>query len=297
MSTPIHHRGAGARAPLEDDSRHSSPSSGPARQLNMTFERRPSSSTPAKLQATFSKPPLNATFGMDDSPIGGGGSDPDRSGKAGGNRTYDLNESASSPGGNATFTRRKMSQENRDIAANPCDSPRRVSRDSSHDFLEDERLSVTSDGSTSHRLNDVGDVQQLAKMQEESKRRCRELCFLYLLIIITNFDPGLREPTNLNHHRSTTISPSSEYSPHSPSNEGFNNRNNGLEVEAGYQQYSSQDSLPDSPYSSQSLDSQSAQGQGTVVIHLISCIPGKSKPPAFFKLNFRPIETIDAKFE
>ena len=30
----------------------------------------------------------------------------------------------------------------------------------------------------------------------------------------------------------------------------------------GYQQYSSQDSLPDSPYSSQSLDSQSAQGTG-----------------------------------
>ena len=30
----------------------------------------------------------------------------------------------------------------------------------------------------------------------------------------------------------------------------------------GYQQYSSQDSLPDSPYSSQSLDSQSTQGAG-----------------------------------
>ena len=30
----------------------------------------------------------------------------------------------------------------------------------------------------------------------------------------------------------------------------------------GYQQYSSQDSLPDSPYSSQSLDSQSTQGTG-----------------------------------
>ena len=31
---------------------------------------------------------------------------------------------------------------------------------------------------------------------------------------------------------------------------------------AAYQQYSSQDSLPDSPYSSQSLDSQSAQAHG-----------------------------------
>ena len=30
----------------------------------------------------------------------------------------------------------------------------------------------------------------------------------------------------------------------------------------GYQQYSSQDSLPDSPYSSQSIDSQSTQGTG-----------------------------------
>ena len=40
-----------------------------------------------------------------------------------------------------------------------------------------------------------------------------------------------------------------------------NHRNSGGGV-GGYAQYSSQDSLPDSPYSSQSLDSQPATGQG-----------------------------------
>ena len=41
-----------------------------------------------------------------------------------------------------------------------------------------------------------------------------------------------------------------------------NHRNSGGGVGGGYAQYSSQDSLPDSPYSSQSLDSQPATGQG-----------------------------------
>ena len=49
-----------------------------------------------------------------------------------------------------------------------------MSRDSSHDGLLDDcdRLStasVTSESSVSHRLNDVQDVQDLARMQEESK--------------------------------------------------------------------------------------------------------------------------------
>ena len=84
-----------------------------------------------------------------------------------------------------------------------------------------------------------------------------------------------------------TISPSSEHSLQSPSNDMYgNNDNNNLynvgiskpyipntdqegtplsheqSSRGGYQQYSSQDSLPDSPYSSQSLDSQSTQGTG-----------------------------------
>ena len=83
-----------------------------------------------------------------------------------------------------------------------------------------------------------------------------------------------------------TISPSSEHSLQSPSTDIYgNNYNNNFyggakqtfiqhqdsdDVElsheqnsqGGYQQYSSQDSLPDSPYSSQSLDSQSTQGTG-----------------------------------
>ena len=73
---------------------------------------------------------------------------------------------------------------------------------------------------------------------------------------------GLRQQAVIStNHRSATVSPSSENSP-----------SNDLQSEEGsypdqqqhlnYQQYSSQDSLPDSPYSSQSLDSQPAQGPG-----------------------------------
>ena len=84
-----------------------------------------------------------------------------------------------------------------------------------------------------------------------------------------------------NNHRSATVSPSSENSPSTEgggmihndlqSEEGsyagsgshaHNHRNSGGGVSGGYTQYSSQDSLPDSPYSSQSLDSQPANGQG-----------------------------------
>ena len=94
-----------------------------------------------------------------------------------------------------------------------------------------------------------------------------------------------------------TISPSSEHSLQSPSADIYGNGDNNnmynvvrtnkpyittntdQEVGAplsheqsssrgGYQQqYSSQDSLPDSPYSSQSLDSQSTQGTGNVNKH------------------------------
>ena len=46
----------------------------------------------------------------------------------------------------------------------------RFSRDSS-EMLDDDRISLaSSDNSTSHRLNDVGDVQNLARLQEESKK-------------------------------------------------------------------------------------------------------------------------------
>ena len=38
-----------------------------------------------------------------------------------------------------------------------------------HSQDNDDRLSSTSDSSVSHRLNDLGDVQHLARMQEESK--------------------------------------------------------------------------------------------------------------------------------
>jgi len=82
-----------------------------------------------------------------------------------------------------------------------------------------------------------------------------------------------------NNPRSATVSPSSENSPstegcHLQSEEGSyvggehhanhhhdHHRGNGG---PGYTQYSSQDSLPDSPYSSQSLDSQPATGQDRI---------------------------------
>lgn len=153
------------------------------------------------------------------------------------NTTY---QKEASPGGkhNATF----------DVQCQSGDNKANNSRRLSHDQLEDDRLSTTSDSSMSHRLNDVGDVQHLARMQEES----------------------LRQAVMSNNHRSATVSPSSENSPHSPSTEGYSGGGQpdfqseegscGHPERQGYQQYSSQDSLPDSPYSSQSLDSQPPQG-------------------------------------
>eukprot|EP00088_Acartia_fossae_P071087 TRINITY_DN968_c0_g1_i13.p1 TRINITY_DN968_c0_g1~~TRINITY_DN968_c0_g1_i13.p1 ORF type:complete len:310 (+),score=75.11 TRINITY_DN968_c0_g1_i13:69-932(+) len=171
--------------------------------------------------------------------------------------------------------------EDRNSSAN---SSNQMSRESSNDgLLEDmdvlsgemDRLSTASglsESSTSHRLNDVQDVQDIARIQEES----------------------LRNPPSYQ-MRSATLSPNSEASLSSPqgedggggyqSEESCNSESGGTltaprptrnhPVNPAYIQnnrkysnrsttsrYSSQDSLPDSPYSSQSLDTRNYQDPG-----------------------------------
>ena len=84
-----------------------------------------------------------------------------------------------------------------------CDASNRLSRESSQDILVEDldRLSTTSamsESSVSHRLNDVQDVQDIARMQEES----------------------LKHSTPMKNERSDTISPLSEQSLSSPVEEG-----------------------------------------------------------------------------
>ena len=101
---------------------------------NATYDRQ--NATYDRQNATYDR--QNATFGV--------------------NRTFEVD---SPPALSSTFTRRKLSEGGA--------SNHRCSRESSQDHLDDDRLSTTSDSSVSHRLNDVGDVQHLAKLQEESK--------------------------------------------------------------------------------------------------------------------------------
>ena len=100
-------------------------------------------------------------------------------------------------------------------------------------------------------------------MKNNSSKQFHE--FLLLL--------GLRHTVMSNNHRSATVSPSSENSPSTEGGGGGHGHaphpRSGM---GGYAQYSSQDSLPDSPYSSQSLDSQPAPGQGSFCTFFISAI-------------------------
>ena len=125
-------------------------------QINQTFEKLQNATFEKPQNATFEKPHLDGTYGLTDTSRSSPSPALDETVTIG-NRTTPYN---------ATFTRRKPSHEERP----PLDSTRRISKDYSKDSHEEERLSNTSDGSMSHRLNDVGDVQLLAKMQEESKK-------------------------------------------------------------------------------------------------------------------------------
>ena len=115
--------------------------------LNSTFNKGPV----RRLESTFSKdssPALNSTFEIGQDLV-------DRHH----NGTFNTKPTTSSASllhqqHNATF----------DISNNATFE---VIRNHSQD--NDDRLSSTSDSSVSHRLNDLGDVQHLARMQEESK--------------------------------------------------------------------------------------------------------------------------------
>ena len=80
-----------------------------------------------------------------------------------------------SPSRNLTFDKdtadllANLSLDKDDDWKNQTFTRKRLSRDSSEGFDYDDHGSVNSDNSTSHRLNDVGDVQTLARLQEESK--------------------------------------------------------------------------------------------------------------------------------
>lgn len=151
------------------------------------FLRQTGSPMRQALNLTFDKDqsPLNATFTQLPADTNGGGSDlnatfdklPSADDRL--NQTYELpsGEVSGTPGRNSTFTRRKPSLgSNRNnpgliLPANTSDPAlldRRLSRGSSHDPMDEDVLSTTSDSSLSHQLNDVGDVQNIARIQEES---------------------------------------------------------------------------------------------------------------------------------
>ena len=110
--------------------------------LNSTFNKGGTPPIKAGLYSTYQKlsPPPNATIT----------NSPNLTQNCH-NATFDVNSSPN----NATF----------DISPGVV----KGSRSSSQDNDLEDRLSSTSDSSMSHRLNDLGDVQNLARMQEESK--------------------------------------------------------------------------------------------------------------------------------
>ena len=107
-------------------------------------------SSGAKINSTFEvnrNNELNATFDLDPSPP--------------------PNDHHLTRGGlNATFSR-KTSSVDLDGASSTTTTTTTTNRLSR--FSSEDRLSTTSDSSVSHQLNDVGDVQTIARLQEESE--------------------------------------------------------------------------------------------------------------------------------
>lgn len=100
---------------------------------------------------------------------------------------------------------------------------------SSHDTMDDDRLSTTSDCSISHHLHDLGDVQHVARIQEAA----------------------LNAPVQPSQQQQPTLPSSSSSVPQHRHDKQLLSPDSNPPTH-----YSSQDSLPDSPYSSQSLESQ-----------------------------------------
>jgi len=256
------------------------------RRTNTTFDRQSSNledSPPPATNTTFETiNPLNRTFDGDNQGTAnrtfeGQNSAHNRTfdGPNAGNRTFDGRRLS----GNRTFEGAAMPRKMSEDRNSSCNSSNQMSRESSNDgLLEDmdvlsgdmDRLSTASglsESSTSHRLNDVQDVQDIARIQEESLRNPQNYQ-LRSATLSPNSEASLSSPQDID----PTPGYQSEESCNSESggtltgptvNPAFIHNNRKYSNRSGTSRYSSQDSLPDSPYSSQSLDTKNYQDTET----------------------------------
>ena len=111
------------------------------------------------LNSTFNKGPirsLNATFAKDASPAL--------------NSTFEIADDVRPDHHNGTFSTKPMTS----LLNKEHNATFDISNNATFEVIRNQdndidRLSSTSDSSVSHRLNDLGDVQHLARMQEESE--------------------------------------------------------------------------------------------------------------------------------
>ena len=86
-------------------------------------------------------------------------------------------------GNNGTFTKPTMTSGSQNLTFGQNNATFDISHNATFEVIRnhsqdnDDRLSSTSDSSVSHRLNDLGDVQHLARMQEESELNFYNIAF------------------------------------------------------------------------------------------------------------------------